>query len=97
MITADSHDELEKNTETLRIIARKNQITLSVAPYRQEQAFASFIQVKHSILRQRTPICPKTQSKAVLATAYSVNFLHKLMFVIPTIVFTPIVITQSVT
>jgi len=48
MVTADSHEELEKNTETLRIIARKNQITLSNAPYRQEQAFASVLPLGNS-------------------------------------------------
>jgi hypothetical protein len=48
MITADSHEELEKNTETLKIITRKNQITLSVAPYRQEQAFSSVLPLGNS-------------------------------------------------
>jgi type IV secretory pathway VirB4 component len=48
MVTADSHEELEQNTETLRIIARKKQIMLSIAPYRQEQAFASVLPLGNS-------------------------------------------------
>jgi hypothetical protein len=48
MVMADSHDELEKSTETLRIITRKNQILLSTAPYRQEQAFASVLPLGNS-------------------------------------------------
>jgi hypothetical protein len=48
MLTADSHKELEKNTEALEIIARKHQIALSNAPYRQEQALSSVLPLGNS-------------------------------------------------
>ena len=48
MVTAESYEELQKNTETLNIIARKNQITLSNSPYRQEQALISVLPLGNS-------------------------------------------------
>lgn len=49
MLTADSFDELQKNTEALEIILRKHQIESINAPYRQEQAFASVLPLGNSI------------------------------------------------
>ena len=48
MITADSYEELEQNTESLQIIARKNQIILANAEYKQEQALASVLPLGNS-------------------------------------------------
>ena len=49
MLTADSREELEKNTEAVEIVLRKYQIEPISAPYRQEQAFASVLPVGNSI------------------------------------------------
>lgn len=48
MVTADSFDELKKNTEAVEIILRKHQIEPMNAPYRQEQAFSSVIPIGNS-------------------------------------------------
>ena len=48
MLTANSFDELKKNTEALHIILRKHQIEPINAPYRQEQAFSSVIPIGNS-------------------------------------------------
>ena len=48
MLTADSYEELKKNTEALEIILRKYQIEPINAPYRQEQAFSSVLPVGNS-------------------------------------------------
>ena len=49
MITADSYEELKKNTEAIEIILRKYQIESINAPYRQEQAFSSVLPVGNSM------------------------------------------------
>lgn len=48
MITADSFEELQKNTEAIQIILRKYQIESLNAPYRQEIAFDSALPVGNS-------------------------------------------------
>lgn len=48
MVTADSYEELDKNTEMLRTILRTNQIESMNAPYRQEVAFSSVMPVGNS-------------------------------------------------
>ena len=48
MVTAESFDELEKNTQAIEIILRKHQIEPINAPYRQEQAFASVLPLGNS-------------------------------------------------
>ena len=48
MITADSFEELQKNTEAIQIILRKYQIESLNAPYRQEIAFDSVFPVGNS-------------------------------------------------
>lgn len=48
MVTADSFEELKKNTEMLRTILRTNQIESLNAPYRQEIAFASVLPIGNS-------------------------------------------------
>lgn len=48
MITADSYEELEKNTAILHTILRTNQIESTNAPYRQEVAFASALPIGNS-------------------------------------------------
>jgi type IV secretory pathway VirB4 component len=48
MLTADSHEELEQHTETLKILMRKHQITLGDAAFRQEQALASVLPLGNS-------------------------------------------------
>lgn len=53
MITAESFDELKKNTEAIEIILRKHQIQSINAPYRQEQAFSSVIPVGNSFSYDR--------------------------------------------
>ncbi|MBQ8724215.1 MAG: ATP-binding protein [Oscillospiraceae bacterium] len=49
MLTADSYEELEKNTEALEIILRKHQIESTNAPYRQEMAFSSVLPIGNSL------------------------------------------------
>ncbi len=53
MITADSYEELEKDTEALHIILRKHQIEPISAPYRQEQAFDSVMPIGNSFSLDR--------------------------------------------
>lgn len=48
MVTAESYDELKKNTEAIEIVLRKHQIESINAPYRQEQAFASVLPIGNS-------------------------------------------------
>lgn len=48
MVTADSFEELQKNSEAIQIVLRKHQIEPINAPYRQEQAFASVFPVGNS-------------------------------------------------
>lgn len=48
MVTADSFEELKKNTEILRTILRTYQIEPMNAPYRQEVAFASTLPIGNS-------------------------------------------------
>lgn len=53
MLTADSYEELQKNTEALEIILRKHQIEPISAPYRQEQAFSSVLPLGNSFSYDR--------------------------------------------
>ena len=53
MLTADSYEELQKNTEALEIILRKHQIEPINAPYRQEQAFSSVLPLGNSFSYDR--------------------------------------------
>lgn len=48
MLTADSYDELKKNTEALQIILRRYQVGIIAAPYRQEVALASLLPIGNS-------------------------------------------------
>jgi len=48
MVTADSYEELKQNTESLQIIARKNQVTLATAEFKQEQALSSVLPLGNS-------------------------------------------------
>lgn len=48
MLTGDTYEELEKNTEALEIILRKHQIEPINAPYRQEQAMSSVLPLGNS-------------------------------------------------
>lgn len=48
MITTDSFEELQQNTEAIQIVLRKHQIESINAPYRQEQAFSSALPVGNS-------------------------------------------------
>ncbi len=53
MLTADSYEELKKNTEAIEIILRKYQIESINAPYRQEQAFDSVMPIGNSLSYDR--------------------------------------------
>ena len=53
MLTTDSYEELQKNTEALQIILRKHQIEPMNAPYRQEQAFSSVFPIGNSFSYDR--------------------------------------------
>ena len=48
MLTADSYDELKKNTEALQIILRRYQVGIIAAPYRQEVALSSLLPIGNS-------------------------------------------------
>lgn len=48
MLTANSYEELKKNTETLKIILRRYQINIINAPFRQEIALASLLPIGNS-------------------------------------------------
>ena len=82
MVTADSYEELEQNTETLRIIARKAQIVLSTAPYRQEQAFSSVLPLgnSNSCDKDRNLQVRRTlssESTAVFCPFNSIELVHE--------------------
>ena len=82
MLTADSFDELEQNTEALEIILRKYQIEAINAPYRQEQAFASVLPLgnsfscdkEHNIQTRRTM---SSESTAVFMPFNTRELLHE--------------------
>ena len=82
MLTADSFDELEQNTEALEIILRKYQIESINAPYRQEQAFASVLPLgnsfscdkEHNIQTRRTM---SSESTAVFMPFNTRELLHE--------------------
>lgn len=82
MLTADSFEELEKNTEALEIILRKHQIEPIQAPYRQEQAFASVLPIgnsfsvdkEHNIQVRRTL---SSESTAVFMPFNARELLHE--------------------
>lgn len=82
MLTAESYDELEKNTEALEIILRKHQIEPIQAPYRQEQAFASVLPIgnsfsadkEHNIQVRRTL---SSESTAVFMPFNARELLHE--------------------
>lgn len=82
MITADSHDELDQNTEAVEILLRKYQIEPIHAPYRQEQAFASTLPIgnsisydkEHNIQVRRTL---SSESTAVFMPFNAIELLHE--------------------
>lgn len=82
MLTADSFDELQQNTEALEIILRKYQIESINAPYRQEQAFASVLPLgnsfscdkEHNIQTRRTM---SSESTAVFMPFNARELLHE--------------------
>lgn len=82
MLTAESYDELEKNTEALEIILRKHQIEPINAPYRQEQAFSSVLPIgnsfsadkEHNIQVRRTL---SSESTAVFMPFNARELLHE--------------------
>ncbi len=82
MVTADSYDELQKNTEAIQIVLRKHQIEPINAPYRQEQAFASVIPIgnsfsidkEHNIQVRRTM---SSESTAAFMPFNSRELLHE--------------------
>jgi len=81
MVTADSFEELEQNTEALQIIARKNQITLAIPTFRQEQALASVLPLgnsnsadKEKNLQVRRTL--SSESTAVFCPFNSVELVH---------------------
>ena len=65
MVTADSFDELERNTALIHTILRTNNIEPINAPYRQEQAFASVLPIGNSMS------CDKEQNLQVRRTLSS--------------------------
>lgn len=82
MLTADSREELEKNTEAVSIVLRKYQIEPISAPYRQEQAFASVLPVgnsisydkEHNIQVRRTL---SSESTAVFMPFNAIELMHE--------------------
>lgn len=82
MLTANSYNELEKNTEALHIILRKHQIEPISAPYRQEQAFSSVLPIgnsfsydkEHNIQTRRTL---SSESTAVFMPFNARELLHE--------------------
>ena len=82
MMTADSHEELDQNTEAVEILLRKYQIESIHAPYRQEQAFASALPVgnsisydkEHNIQVRRTL---SSESTAVFMPFNAIELLHE--------------------
>lgn len=82
MLTADSFDELQQNTEALEIILRKYQIESINAPYRQEQAFSSVLPLgnslsydkEHNIQTRRTM---SSESTAVFMPFNARELLHE--------------------
>ena len=82
MVTADSYEELKKNTEAVEIILRKYQIESIHAPYRQEQAFASVLPIgnsfsydkEHNIQTRRTL---SSESTASFMPFNAVELLHE--------------------
>ena len=81
MITANSYEELKKNTEAIETILRKYLIEPIYAPYRQEQAFASVFPVgnsfsfdkEHNIQVRRTL---SSESTAVFMPFNAKELLH---------------------
>ena len=82
MLTADSYEELQKNTEALQIILRKHQIEPINAPYRQEQAFDSVLPLgnsfsydkEHNLQTRRTL---SSESTAVFVPFNARELLHE--------------------
>lgn len=82
MLTANTYEELEKNTEALEIILRKHQIEPIHAPYRQEQAFSSVLPIgnsfscdkEHNIQVRRTL---SSESTAVFMPFNARELLHE--------------------
>lgn len=82
MVTAESFEELEKNTEAINIILRKYQIEPINAPYRQEQAFASVLPIGNSLsydkennIQVRRTL--SSESTAVFMPFNAVELLHE--------------------
>ncbi len=82
MLTANSYEELQKNTEALEIILRKHQIEPINASYRQEQAFSSVLPLgnsfscdkEHNIQVRRTL---SSESTAVFMPFNARELLHE--------------------
>ena len=82
MLTADSFEELDTNTEKLNMILRTGHVEPINAPYRQEQAFASVIPIgnsfsydkEHNLQVRRTL---SSESTAVFMPFNAVELLHK--------------------
>lgn len=82
MVTAESFEELKKNTEAVEIILRKYQIEPIHAPYRQEQAFSSVLPIgnsfsydkEHNIQTRRTL---SSESTAVFIPFNAIELLHE--------------------
>jgi hypothetical protein len=82
MLIASSYEELEHNTENIQIIARKHQIKLSNAPYRQEQAMSSVLPLGNSISADREYNIQvrrtlSTESTAVFCPFNAREYVHK--------------------
>ncbi len=82
MLTADSREELEKNTEAVEIVLRTYPIEPINAPYRQEQAFASVLPIGNSIsydkehnLQVRRTL--SSESTAVFMPFNAIELLHE--------------------
>lgn len=81
MVTANSYEELKKNTEAVEIVLRKYLIEAIYAPYRQEQAFASVLPIgnsfsydkEHNIQTRRTL---SSESTAGFIPFNAIELLH---------------------
>ena len=82
MLTADSFEELQKNTEALKIILRRYQISIINAPFRQEVALASTLPIGNScgfdkINNIQTRRTLSSESVAGFMPFNAVELLHK--------------------
>jgi len=82
MLTADTYEELEKDTDALRIILRKHQLTPMKCAALQEEAFASVLPIGNSasIDKERNLQIRRTLSSSATAGFMPFNakeFLHE--------------------